>query len=410
MLVKSVQLFILISVIIDLTYFGYLMPHANLTAKFVASLACPAGKRKIEFIDTALEGFFVEALSSGVKTYYQRYIDGHRKQRQIRIGRVGIVPLEDARRRALQIKATVSLGGDPKQEKTELQQIPTLRTFVCERYIPFIKRAKRSWVQDDRLLRNHILPALGDFYLDEITTSMILDFRQKLQAKGYANGSCNRPVVLLRYIFNLAADWGVPRLGTNPAKKVPMLEETERQRFLTDAETRRLLEVLHTSPHRAEAQAIELLLITGARLNEILRARWEYVDFEKSSLLVPLSKSGKPRFIALSSAAVDLLNRLESKGKSDWLFPLPSADRPLYGLQHRWIKIRQEAGMPDLRIHDLRHSYASFLVNGGVSLYVVQELLGHSQPRTTQRYAHLQRTTLTQAANLAADAVKRAVG
>lgn len=156
--------------------------------------------------------------------------------------------------------------------------------------------------------------------------------------------------------------------------------------------------------------AIELLLMTGARLNEILRARWEYVDYDQSSLLVPLSKSGKPRLIALSSAATDLLNRLDSKEKSDWLFPMPSHDKPMYGLQHRWKKIRAQAGMPDLRLHDLRHSYASYLVNNGVSLYVVQELLGHSQPRTTQRYAHLPRSTLNEAANLAADAVNRAVG
>lgn len=385
------------------------MPHAALTPKFLASLTCPAGKRKIEIIDTALEGFFVEALGSGVKTFYQRYTDGHGKQRQIRIGRVGIVRLEDARRRALQIKATVSLGGDPKQTRAELHQVPTLREFSAQWYIPFVQRTKRSWVQDERLLRNHILPALGDFYMDEITTSMVLDFRQKLMAKGYANGSCNRPVVLLRYIFNLAADWGIPRLGKNPVKKVPMLNEPERQRYLTESETWRLLEVLRAFPYRAEAQAIELLLITGARLNEILRARWEYVDFANSSLLVPLSKSGKPRLIALGSDAVALLKQLDSRGKSDWLFPL-SADRPLYGLQHRWKKIRKEAGMPDLRLHDLRHSYASYLVNNGVSLYVVQELLGHSHPRTTQRYAHLQRSTLTHAANLAADAVRRAVG
>lgn len=383
------------------------MPHATLTAKLVSALTCPPDKRKIEFIDTALEGFFVEVMRSGVKTYYQRYRDGHCKQRQIRIGRVGIVSLEDARRRALQIKADVSLGNDPLQQKAELQQVPTLREFALDRYIPFAKRTKRSWLQDEAQLRNHILPEFGDMYMDQITTSKILDFRQKMQEQGYANGSCNRPIVLISYMFNLAADWGVPRISKNPVKKVQPLSEKKRQRFLTESETRRLLDTLKRCPHRAEAQAIELLLLTGARLKEIINARWEYVDFERSCLMVPLSKSGKPRLVALSGAAIELLSGLDSKGKSDWLFPLSFGDRPLYGLQHRWVKIRQEAGLPDLRLHDLRHSYASFLVNSGVSLYVVQELLGHSNPSTTQRYAHLKRDTLTQAADLAAAVVRK---
>lgn len=383
-------------------------PHAPLTASFVSSAVCPCGKRKIEFIDTSLEGFFIEVLSSGVKTYYQRYVDAQRRQRQVRIGRVGIVHLDDAKRKALAIKAAVSLGKDPRTISSEPFRGPTLYQFIENYYLPHIKTSKRSWKDDERLLRNYIIPKIGHMYMAEVAPFDILKLVNDMKNKGLANGTCNRPVILLRYAFNLAIKWGLESIESNPAKNVKLLEENKRQRFLTDEETSRLVNVLHTHPDRKASQAIELLLLTGARRNEILHARWDCVDREKRTLLVPMSKNGKPRLIALSDAAVDLIESIDSKGKSQWLFPSVTKEGPINGFHAKWAAIRKIAGLDDFRIHDLRHSYASFLVNSGVGLYVVQQLLGHSQPRTTQRYAHLQRGTLTEAANLAAGAVAKA--
>ena len=153
-----------------------------------------------------------------------------------------------------------------------------------------------------------------------------------------------------------------------------------------------------------------MLLLTGGRRNEITQARWDCVDLEKGTLLVPLSKSGKPRTISLSGAAAELISGLPSRGKSDWLFPSPQTSRPCAALYYPWDRIRKRAGLGDLRLHDLRHSYASNLVNGGVSLYVVQQLLGHSNPRMTQRYSHLEQDTLAKASEIAAQTVLRAVG
>lgn len=385
------------------------MPHAKLTVKFVLNAACPADKSKIEYIDANLEGFFVEVHYSGTKTYYQRYIDSHHRQRQMKIGRANVLTLEEARKRAIQIKADVSLGKDPKQPKNELRAIPTLKGFFYERYLPYVKQNKRSWKTDEAVIRLHLLPAMGKYYLDEITTQMVVKMMTDMRADGYANGTCNRPLIFLRYMLNLASDWGIPRLERNPAKKVKLFEETQRQRFLSPLEMRALINALRNDENVQAAKAIELLLLTGARRNEITQARWEHVNLQQKTLLVPLSKSGKPRTISLNKAACYLISRLPSRGESPWLFPSPITGRPYPALYYPWVRIRKRAGLTNLRLHDLRHSYASNLVNGGVSLYVVQQLLGHTNPRTTQRYAHLEQETLAKAAEVAAETLKRAV-
>src|SRR5262245_39756686 len=138
-------------------------------------------------------------------------------------------------------------------------------------------------------------------------------------------------------------------------------------------------------------------LLTGARKREITMAKWEFVDWDKRTLLVPLSNSERPKTIALNTAAMDLLRVIERVPGNPWIFPSPVTGQPNMTLFTEWRRIRRRAGLSGVRLHDLRHSYASFLVNQGVSLFVVQQLLGHTQPRTTQRYAHLAPKTLLDA-------------
>lgn len=145
---------------------------------------------------------------------------------------------------------------------------------------------------------------------------------------------------------------------------------------------------LKRSP-RPEALALRLLLLTGARKSEILRARWENVHLDQRLLVVPLSKSGRPRRIPLSQEAVAVIRAVRRKPGLPWLFPGRAAERPLSDLYVFWNRLRRRLGLADVRVHDLRHTFASFLVNAGRSLYEVQRLLGHSDPRTTMRYAHL---------------------
>jgi integrase len=153
-----------------------------------------------------------------------------------------------------------------------------------------------------------------------------------------------------------------------------------------------------------------LLLLTGARRNEITHAKWEHLDWEKRTLLVPVSKSGKPRTIALNAAAMDLLRLIRPGHGNPHIFPSPVTGEPSPSLHFPWQRIRVRAGLPDLRLHDLRHSFASFLVNRGISLYVVQGLLGHAHARYTQRYAHLTSDTLRDAAEAVGQVVGAARG
>ena len=179
----------------------------------------------------------------------------------------------------------------------------------------------------------------------------------------------------------------------------------QRDRFLTPEETQRLIAAIEQDENQTAAQAIMLLLLTGGRRNEITQAKWDYVNWERRTLLVPLSKSGKPRAIALNGQALALLRAIPRHDGNPYIFPSPVNGKPSASLFFPWDRIRKRAGLADVRLHDLRHSYASFLVNQGISLYVVQGLLGHAHSRTTQRYAHLAHETLLDAAERVSDVV-----
>jgi integrase len=168
--------------------------------------------------------------------------------------------------------------------------------------VPHAQASKRSWATDETLLRIHILPALGRLTLDQITDEHIAGLINGMRAKGYAVGTTNRVLVLLRYVFNLARKWNVPGASVNPTAGLTTAPEVHRQRFLTPEEAQRLVGSIHVDKNQIDAKAIMLLLLTGARRREVTGARWEEVDWEKRTLLVPVSKSGKPRAIALNAA------------------------------------------------------------------------------------------------------------
>jgi integrase len=378
------------------------MPSAPLTSQFVRTATCPPDRVKVDFFDTEQRGFLLEVRCTGGRTFYQRYVDRRGRQRQFKLGPAGVLSVEQARRAGRSALAEALLGSDPQARRQELRSIPTLNQLVRDRYLPHAQASKRSWATDETLLRIHILPALGRLTLDQISGEHIAGLINDMRGKGYAGGTTNHILVLLRYVFNLARKWNVPGASLNPTAGLSTAPEVHRQRFLTPEETQRLVGSIHVDKNQIAAKAIMLLLLTGARRREVTRARWQDVDWEKRTLLVPVSKSGKPRTIALNAAAIALLRTAASDPASPYVFPTQ-----LSGLFCPWNRIRRRAGLTDVRLHDLRHSFASFLVNQGVSLYVVQNLLGHTQARMTQRYAHLAPQTLLDAAEVAAVVIQR---
>ena len=224
------------------------------------------------------------------------------------------------------------------------------------------------------------------------------DWLHGLSSGGLAPATCNRILAVFKTICSLAVMRGLLPTGQSPCAGVsPFKIHAQRERYLSRDEAQRLMRALEKSD-RPEAFAIRLLLLTGARKSEVLKARWEHVRLDLRLLIVPLSKSGKPRHIPLSDEAMAVIRSIPRRQGTPWLFPGHAPGKPLSDLYLFWNRLRRELGLTDVRIHDLRHTFASFLVNAGHSLYEVQKLLGHGDPRTTMRYAHLGQASLVAAA------------
>ena len=378
------------------------MPSMTLDANVVKSAVCPTSKGRLDLYDTAISGFILEVRPSGNKTYYLRYRDPHGKQRQYKIGDAQSLSFDQAKQAAQTLRAKVVLGENPSADKAELKKMPTLAEFAYERYLPYVKGYKRSWQKDESILKLHIIPRFGRLHLDEITTRDVSLFHLSLPSKGYAPGTANCILVLLRYMFNLARKWDFDL--KNPATGISKLEENNiQQRYLNPEETQRLYGCLQESGNTQLKYIVPLLLLTGCRKRELLDAQWAHVDIERRTWRIPLSKSGKARHVPLSLGVLAILAQLPRFEGCPYLVPNPETRRPYISIFAPWNRVRKLAGLPEVRMHDLRHSFASFLINSGRSLYEVQHLLGHAQSITTQRYAHLSQSTLLDAVDAVND-------
>jgi integrase len=322
------------------------------------------------------------------------------RERQFRIGPADVLTLSQARQRARQVAASAILGDDPHARKQLIRSVPQFQGFVTQSYLPYASACKRSWRTDETLLRSHVMPAIGAKYLDEIDPEAIAGLLNRMRGQGYAIGTMNRVLVLVKRLFNLARQWRTPGAAHNPACDLKLGPEVVHTRYLSSEEINRLIHSLAVDENRVAAQAILLLLLTGARRNEITHAKWQHVDLDARTLLVPLSKSGRPRTIVLGGSAIALVRSIGRADGNPYVFPSPLTGRPSPSLWFPWQRIRTRAGLTDVRLHDLRHSFASLLVNRGISLYVVQQLLGHLHVRATERYSHVMPHTLAQAVDV----------
>lgn len=376
---------------------------------------CKARQRE-EVWDARVMNFFVQVRSSGVATFYVRYtMPGSTEKQSLRLGDAAVLRVADARLMAQRVLGQAAQGIDPAQIKKDSKACPTLQEVVDEHYLPHIKKTKKSWDTDDTMLRCHVLPVLGKKALNVITTADIETLMQAMRegkshtpqrgkkaGEGYAPATCNRVAVLLRYLYNLAIDtWNLQGVSKNPAKKVKLFPVNNiRQVFLTPEEIGALVEAGAPKPGQQNAQTLEivmLLTLTGVRRANALKARWCEFDEARGLWNIPVTKSGKPQCLQLSQEVLTLLQQLKSRGRSEYLFPNPKTGKPFTSIFYSWNTMRKQAGLSHVRLHDLRHTFASLLVNGGASLYSVQKALGHSSPQITMRYAHLADHTQRQA-------------
>lgn len=362
--------------------------------------AVPPGGRKYRIADTGIIGFHLVVFASGAKTYYLRYTDPRGRQREMKIGCHGTITTAQARKRAAELKASITLGGDPAGERRRLRQFETVAAFVEQRFIPHVREHLRAAGDYEAMCRLRIVPAFGRRPLDEVTQADVAAFRRKLIGEGLSSGRVNRHLAVLRRIFNLALRWEA-YAGRNPAQAPGMLREVPRDRSLSVAEVRALMAALLQDHDPTAASAIALLTLTGARKSEITEARWDCIDFDRCTLTVPLAKSGRARRVWLPDAAIAVLQVQPRLADQPFVFPSTRCPgQPIEGVRSAWARAKASAGLPaDLRLHDLRHAFASFAINRGSSLYDVAGLLGHSQVSTTARYAHLSAERLHDAAN-----------
>ena len=383
------------------------MPVLNFHPQVLSTLECPEGARKVDYRDALCKGLLLEVRSTGGRTWYLRYVSARGQRHQLRLGDQGDLSLAQARRMAEQHRTQVAIGNDPAQKRTDLRAVPTFAEFAEEQLHPFLKVSKRSWKWDASLLRCHLIPAFGTKTLDALTRTDVLAFQVSKLESTLSAGTVYRVMVLLRHCYKLALDWEVPGVNTNPCLKVPLPKvEQLRERYLSTEEAQRLLVAVRSSKNRELESIVCFLLLTGARKREVLDARWENIDWAQRLWLIPFSKNGHRRYVPLNDSALILLRRrqLEAKG-SPWMFANPETGVPYCNIHYSWDWTRKRAGLEGLRIHDLRHSFASFAINAGRSLYEVQQLLGHRSSTMTQRYAHLANDTLLAATNAVAGAL-----
>ena len=373
------------------------MPKAKLDYEFVATALCEPGKKKTDYWDTTSLGLVLEVRITGGKTYYSRGQDLAGRQRQFKIGRSEDITLAMARKANQRLRGQLANGEDPGAAKARAKSIP-LYSELAQMHLDYAKPNQRSFRDTEGYMRNHILPKWGKVRLTDINSRGVSNWLAEKAAEGLAPATVEKIRVIFGRSFVLGASWDIPGTEKNPTRGIPRKPlNNARERFLTAEEGVRLRSAAEESYNPQLKHIVGLLLLTGARVRELLTARWEHVDLARRAWLIPMSKTGKSRYVPLSTAAVAIIEDLPRFRGCPWLIPNPETLKPFVTIQHAWQRAIRAARLPGLRIHDLRHSAASFMINNGVDLFTVGKVLGHACYQSTQRYAHLANDTLLKA-------------
>lgn len=347
--------------------------------------------------DTELAGFGLRAGTRHKHSWILKLRERGR-QRLITLGKAVEVSADAARRQARELLERATLDG--LSVPTEARPAPLFRTYVAEFWRDYAHHWKPSTRRsNDGHIRRQLLPEFGELAVDAITRADVLHWRDALFDRG---GAFNRALPVLAVMLTYSEQLGYRRRGSNPCKGVPRHKRTLPERYLSAAEYRRLGRVL--SETRASQLAVvtilRLLIYTGARKGEIESLRWESVQLPR--LMLPDSKTG-PKVIWLNRPACAVLDSwARGRKRTGYVFPGRKPDRHVR-IDVAWPTLRRRAALPDVRIHDLRHSFASVAIADNISLTMIGRLLGHVLPETTARYAHL-------ADELVADAADRICG
>jgi len=372
----------------------------HLTDAIVRRLKPPT-KGKLITVDADVPGFGARVTANGARSYVLRYTTRAGRERTYTIGSADFWRCTVARDKAKELRREIEDGGDPIGDIEDERAAPTVGDLI-ERFREehFPKKRSRTAAEYERMLRLHIEPHFSrHMKVADVRFENIDALHRKITKTG-ATYQANRVISLLSTIFSLAVRWHW--CETNPSKGIEKNREYHRRRYLSSDELVRLTKALAKHADRQAADAIRMLLLTGARRGEVLSMRWEDVEDGVWSKPPSSTKQKEHHQVPLSAPALQLLSEIQRRQKragerSKFVFPGIGGTGHLVEIKKSWTQICNAAGIEGLRVHDLRHSYASQLVSGGASLPLIGALLGHSNPNTTARYAHLMRDPLKEA-------------
>lgn len=361
------------------------------TYKYLKSLQIPLGKTKLSVSHTEISGLHFEVRKRRKAFIFRTSRNG--KSVSITLGHFPELSIGEAKKISKRLR---------KQEMTDLlvrsrskSLSPTLDKFFEDHFKEYSKRRHKNSKAVFAAYRIHIKPIFGHLKLDEINNLHFNNWMNLLTKSKFKPATINRNLIVFGQIINLAETLEMPgapdrkKLGIKQVQDIP-----SHTVFLKPGQASRLIEAVKASKNANLADIVSLMLFTGARRSEALHACWEHIDLDGGWWVIPISKNGRPRYIHLSQKALKLLTVRARSATSRFVFENPSTGLPYSCIWHSWNIARTAANLPHLRLHDLRHSFASALVNEGVPLFDVQQLLGHNSIKTTQRYAHLSRERL----------------
>lgn len=407
----------------------------KITKSFVDSATCPIGENEVRFWDSELKGFFIRIYPTGRKVYALKYRYAN-KQRIFTIGKHGEIAPDEARQSAKTILADLTKNIDAATEKKKFKEALTFKDLANEYFTigreTETHKRESTWQGDERRIAVHILPQIGNLRIDDITKAIAQrtinaikigktsknEIGDKPRGRSIVTGgygAANRTLATMNAMFN----WGIKYLDIkeNPFSICKAETPKPKERFLSPIEANLLIDSINTLEadnrlSRVFADAFRILLMTGARKSEIANLQWQEVDFENKLLRLPpeRSKSGNKtgeRRIYITPPVLEILSKRLSEHNdlikanpeaSNFVFKSDRTGQAIIGLRKAFKRITDHAKIDDLRIHDLRHSFASFAIADGASLYLVSKLLGHSSARVTERYAHLSDDPMQRAA------------
>ena len=368
----------------------------HLTKRTIDAVKFAAKNRQRHVLwDEQLPGFGLRVYPNDRKVFVLSYRI-HGRKRLITIGKYGVYTLDQARALARSHLVDLNLGTDPLEIREQSIVAQNLAE-LCEAYMSrHAKVHKKTWRDDQQRIEKYLLPDWGKLRATALKRMDVAALHNRVgKSHPYA---ANRIVELVSKMFELAKIWGiVPDDHPNPARGIQPFKETKRDRWVTPQELPRLAKAINEESNLYARNALWLYLFTGVRKSELLRTRWSDIDWDRAELRIPETKAGRTHYLPLSPPAMKLLQDLPRQHGNPYVFPGVLAGRHLVNVEKAWRRVRKAAGIPDVRLHDLRRTVGSWLAQAGNSLHLIGRVLNHSTPSTTAVYARFGQDHVRQA-------------